>query len=92
MMYAKSHEGLIKAGNCLFIEWNPPKPPLSGWMSLFLVTFRKAGLGIFKCNIEGALKSWFFPTWALDERPVVLGLVGAHAHVEGWLGAGGQAG
>ena len=33
-----------------------------------------------------------FPTWAVDEGPVVFGLAGAHAGVEGRLGAGGQAG
>lgn len=34
----------------------------------------------------------FFPTWAVDEGPVVFGLAGAHAGVESRLGAGGQAG
>lgn len=76
----------------MVIEWNPSKPPLGGWMSLFLVTFTKEGLGIYKRNIKGTLKSWFFPTWAVDEGPVVFGLAGAHANVEGRLGAGGQAG
>lgn len=32
------------------------------------------------------------PTWAVDEGPVVLGLAGAHAGVEGGLGAGRQTG
>ena len=32
------------------------------------------------------------PTWAVDEGPVVLGLAGAHAGVEGRLRVGGQPG
>lgn len=32
------------------------------------------------------------PTWAVDEGPVVFGFTGAHADVEGRLGAGGHTG
>lgn len=33
-----------------------------------------------------------FPTWTVDEGPVVFGLAGTHARIEGRLRAGGQAG
>lgn len=32
------------------------------------------------------------PTWAMNEGPVILGFAGAHAGVQGGLGAGGQTG